>query len=162
MLLCSIVAGAQTLEGTFTQAKTIQASGRVIRSQGNFSFTAPDQLAMIYTQPDGDFFIIDGPVLRMDLRGNAVQLDTRRNALAKAQSDAILFSISGNYQRIAESMNADMTESTRNGVKTVTITARQAAPRGYSKLILDYRAGKLTRMVLEEFGGISTEYMLQY
>jgi hypothetical protein len=34
-------------------------------------------------------------------------------------------------------------------------------PKGYSGLELDYgKDGQITRMVLEEFGGISTEYVL--
>ena len=47
LLLCGIVAGAQDLEGTFTQAKTLKISGRVIKSEGTITYSAPDQLAML-------------------------------------------------------------------------------------------------------------------
>ena len=48
-LLClSISAFAQqTIECSFTQARTIQASGKVIHSEGVVSFKAPDQLIYI-------------------------------------------------------------------------------------------------------------------
>ena len=47
-------------------------------------------------------------------------------------------------------------------MKSVSITARKAAGRGYSKIVLEYVKGLPVRMVLEEFGGISTEYRFKY
>ena len=44
---------AQTLECSFTQARTIKATGKVFRSEGAVSFKAPDQLTMTYTDTDG-------------------------------------------------------------------------------------------------------------
>ena len=162
LLLCGLTAGAQNYEGTFTQAKTIKASGRVIKSEGTITYTAPDQLAMLYTLPDGDYFIIDGPVLRMDMRGVALDLNTDNNKTVKAQRNAILYSMAGRYEDIAKEMDADCTVTPRGGGKHVVIKVRKVLPKGYSGLELDYaKDGKLTRMVLEEFGGISTEYILK-
>ena len=50
----------------------------------------------------------------------------------------------------------------KNGVKTVSMKARKAAPRGYSQILMEYVKGLPVRMVLEEFGGISTEYLFKY
>lgn len=162
LLLCGLTAGAQSFEGTFTQAKTIKVSGRVVKSEGNISYTAPDQLAMLYTNPDGDYFIIDGPYLRMDLRGVALDVNTDNNKTVKSQRNAIIYSIAGRYDEIAEEMDADCTVTPRGGGKHVSIKVRKTMPKGYSGLELDYdKSGQLTRMVLEEFGGISTEYILK-
>ncbi len=162
LLLCSLVAGAQTWEGTFTQAKTLKISGRVIKSEGNISYTAPDQLAMLYTQPDGDYFIIDGPYLRMDLRGVSLDVNTSKNKTVQLQRNAILYSIAGRYEDIAQEMDADCTVSDgAAGGRHVVIKVRNKLPKGYSGMELDYeKDGRLKRMVLEEFGGISTEYLL--
>lgn len=162
LLLCGLTAGAQSFEGTFTQAKTIKVSGRVVKSEGNISYTAPDQLAMLYTNPDGDYFIIDGPYLRMDLRGVALDVNTDNNKTVKSQRNAIIYSIAGRYDEIAEEMDADCTVTPRGGGKHVSIKVRKTLPKGYSGLELDYdKSGQLTRMVLEEFGGISTEYIIK-
>lgn len=162
LLLCGLTAGAQSFEGTFTQAKTIKVSGRVVKSEGNISYTAPDQLAMLYTNPDGDYFIIDGPYLRMDLRGVALDVNTDNNKTVKSQRNAIIYSVAGRYEEIAEEMDADCTVTPRGGGKHVSIKVRKTLPKGYSGLELDYdKSGQLTRMVLEEFGGISTEYILK-
>lgn len=163
LLLCGLTAGAQTLEGTFTQAKTLKVTGKVIKSEGTLTYTAPDQLAMLYTQPDGDYFIIDGPFLRMDIKGVTVDVNTENNKTIRPQRNAILYGITGDYEKIAQEMDADCTVTAgKNGGKHVVIKARKTLPKGYSGMELDYRKdGRLTRMVLEEFGGISTEYILQ-
>lgn len=161
LLLASFAAGAQNFEGTFTQAKTLKVSGRVIKSEGNISFTAPDQLAMLYTNPDGDYFIIDGPFVRMDLRGVTLDVDTKTNKLVASQRNALLYSLAGKYEEVAKEMDADITVTPKNGGKHVVIKARKVQAKGYSGVELDYgKNGRITRMVLEEFGGISTEYVL--
>ena len=161
LLLCSIAAGAQNFEGTFKQAKTLKVSGRVIKSEGNITFTAPDQLAMLYTNPDGDYFIIDGPIVRMDLRGVTLDVDTSTNKLVASQRNALLYSLAGKYEEVAKEMDADCTVTQKNGGKHVVIKARKVQAKGYSGVELDYgKNGRITRMVLEEFGGISTEYVL--
>ena len=44
----------------------------------------------------------------------------------------------------------------------MVIKVRKAKPKGYSGMELDYKKnGQLSRMVLEEFGGISTEYLIK-
>ena len=162
LLAASLTAGAQSFEGTFTQAKTLKATGRVIKSEGNITYTAPDQLAMLYTQPDGDYFIIDGPFLRLDMRGTAMDLNTEGNKTVRAQRNAILFSISGEYEKIAQEMDATCTVTKTSGGKHVSIKVKNPQPRGYSALELDYKAnGQLQKMVLEEGGGISTEYIIK-
>lgn len=161
LLLVCFAAGAQNFEGTFKQAKTLKVSGRVIKSEGNITFTAPDQLAMLYTNPDGDYFIVDGPIVRMDLRGVAMDVDTKTNKLVASQRNALLNSIMGKYEEVAKEMDADCTVTQKNGGKHVVIKARKVVAKGYSGLELDYgKNGRITRMVLEEFGGISTEYIL--
>ena len=162
LLLFALTAGAQSFEGTFTQAKTLKVSKKVIKSEGEIVFTMPDQLAMNYTHPEGDFFIIDGPYLRMDLRGVAVDVDTRSNKTVAQQRNALIYSLSGKYEDIAKEMDATCEVSAgKNGGKHVVIKVRKQLPKGYSGVELDYRKdGKLVRMVLEEFGGISTEYLI--
>lgn len=162
LLLASLTAGAQTIESTFVQTRTIQASGKKIVSEGTFSFTAPDQLAMLYTKPDGDYIIIDGPFVRTMTKGTEVNLDTRTNAQAQKLSSTLLNCIKGNYQQVAEDNDGDLSVSEKGGVKTVTIKVRKPAPRGYSGVTVKYRKdGTPTEMTLDEFGGISTHYVLK-
>lgn len=162
LLLAGFTAGAQNFEGTFTQTKTLKVSKKTFKSEGTISYTAPDQLAMLYTKPDGDFFIIDGPIVRMDLNHIAAEVNTDNNKAARAQRNAILYGVQGKYEQIAKEMDADCTvTAAKGGGKHVVIKVRKTLPKGYSGMELDYnKAGRITRMVLEEFGGISTEYLM--
>lgn len=161
-LLCFCMK-AQQIECSFLQEKTIQASGRVIKSEGTISFTAPDQLAMLYTKPDGDYMIIDGPIIRSETKGNAVSINTDKNPSAKNLRNTLLNCITGKYEEAAKDNDADLKVSVKGQVKTVVISAKTEQPKGYSRLLLEYDAkGRLQRMVMDEFGGISTEYKLKY
>ena len=163
MLFCGICAGAQNFNGTFDQIKTLKVSKKTIKSAGEITFKAPDQLAMIYSSPEGDYFIIDGTQIRMDLRGVQLDVDTKTNKTVALQRNALIYSCTGEYEKIAKEMDADCTVTAgKNGGKHVELKVRKASPKGYSGVILDYtKAGQLVNLVLEEFGGISTEYILK-
>lgn len=161
-LLAGLTAGAQSFESTFVQTKTLKLTGKKIVSEGTISYTAPDNLALIYSKPDGDYFIVDGPFLRFDLRGNALDVNTDKNKSVRLQRNAILYGIQGKYEDIAKEMDADCTVSSVKGGKHVVIKVRKPAPKGYTGMELDYNAkGRITRMVLEEAGGVSTEYLVK-
>ena len=159
---CAWIAGAQQIESTFTQARTIQASGKVIRSEGVVSFKAPDQLTMTYTNPEGEYLIISGPMLRSNAQGQQLSIDTSKNPRFRNLRNTLLNCIMGEYETAAADNDADLDVKEKNGVKTVEMKARKTAPRGYSKIVLEYIKGLPVRMVLEEFGGISTEYKFKY
>lgn len=159
LTIAGAAASAQTTEGTFIQTKTIKASGRTFVSKGSLSYKAPDQMSMIFSDPDGDYLIIDGPYMRSDLNGTAVDVDTSRNAQMRNMKNTLLNCIAGKVDKVAADNDADMVSSPKpGGGRTVTLTARKTAARGYSRIVLEYRAdGIMTYMLLEEFGGISTE-----
>ncbi len=164
LLAMALTAGAQNFEATFKQAKTLKITGKVIKSEGEITYTAPDQLAMLYTNPEGDYFIIDGPYVRMDLRGVALDVNSTGNKLVEGQRNAILYSVAGKYEDIAKEMDASCTVTDgKNGGKHVVLKMRKVLPKSYSGMELDYdKQGKIQRMVLEEAGGISTEYVINY
>ena len=91
LLAMAFTAGAQNFEATFKQAKTLKITGKVIKSEGEITYTAPDQLAMMYTDPEGDYFIIDGPQVRMDLRGIAVDVNSTNWCRASATPSSTPF-----------------------------------------------------------------------
>ena len=163
LLGCLLTAHAQqAIDCSFTQARTIQASGKVIRSKGVISFKAPDQLTMTYTEPAGEYLVIAGPMLRSNAQGQHLSIDTDKNARFRALRNTLLNCINGQYEQAAKDNDAELAVSEKSGKKTVTMKARKAAPRGYSQILLEYVKGLPVRMVLEEFGGISTEYLFTY
>lgn len=160
---CALSANAQTLECTFTQVRTIQISAKVIRSEGKVTFTPPDEMAMTYTQPEGEYLIISGPMLRMNSMGQKLNIDTTKNPHFQNLRNTLLNCITANYEQAAIDNDAELKVTEKGGVKTVTMTARKPQPRGYSKIVMDYNQKNLpVRMILEEFGGITTDYRFTY
>ena len=161
--LAVVTAFAQQVDCTFTQDRTIQASGKVIHSEGVITFNGSDQLTMTYTQPEGEYLVISGPMLRSNAQGQNISVDTGKNARFRLLRNTLLNCITGNYEQAASDNDADLAVSEKGGIKTVSMKARKAAPRGYSKIVMEYNKKNLpVRMVLEEFGGISTEYFFKY
>ena len=162
LLLAGFTAGAQSFESTFVQTKTLKLTGKKIVSEGTITYTAPESLAMIYSKPDGDYFIVDGPFLRFDLRGVSLDVNTDKNKTVRLQRNAIMYGVQGKYEEIAKEMDADCSVSAVKGGKHIVIKARKPALKGYTGMELDYNAkGRITRMVLEEAGNISTEYLVK-
>ena len=81
LICCASLAGAQTLESEFTQTRTIKASGKTVKSEGVVSFKAPDQLTMTYTQPQGEYLVISGPMLRSNTQGKQLSVDTDKSPM---------------------------------------------------------------------------------
>ena len=152
LLLCGLAAGAQELNCTFVQKKTLKAVDKVIPGEGTVSFKAPDHLVMTYTVPAGEYLIIEGNELRTCVKGKELKVDTSKNPR-----------ITGAYVKAAEENDATLIVEDKGGVTKVSIMAKQAQPTGYSKIIIEYnKKGLPVRMVLDEFTGIETDYTFKY
>lgn len=163
LLMAVPFAQAQQIKGSFTRIITIPVADKVLHGNGNVTFTAPDKLEMTYSEPAGEFLSIDGKMLKSKSMGKTISVDTDKNAIFRKLRNTLLNCITGNYEKAAEDNNADIKTSQEGGLKTVTLTARKAAVSGYSKIILDYNKKNLpVRMVLEEFGGLLTEFQFKY
>lgn len=154
---------AQEIGASFVQNKTIKSTGRVIHGEGVVFFTAPDQLRMNYLEPKGEYLIIDGNMLRSNVGMKQIDVDTEKNPTMRGLRNTLLNCITGDYEKAAEENNADVAVEKKGDGKAVTLTARKQAARGYSKIIVKYNAQtRPVRMVLDEFNGISTEYIFEY
>ncbi len=149
----------QTLTAAFSQAKVL-LSGKEITSGGKLYFSAPDRMSMIYDNPEGDLFIIDGANLYMSKGKSAHLYDTGKNALMGSLRATLLHCIRGEVAELAAENDADIKVESLRGTVRVTITARKKVAKGYSSIILDYDASSatLTRMELVEPNGIRNIY----
>ena len=75
-LLLSLTAFAQmTYDTDFTQTKVMKVSGKTTEKAGHILFDGGNQLSMIYSQPEGEYFIIDGNMVKINMDGTKVDLD---------------------------------------------------------------------------------------
>ncbi|MBR5912228.1 MAG: outer-membrane lipoprotein carrier protein LolA [Bacteroidales bacterium] len=163
-LFLSIGAIAQTTFDTdFTQTKLMKVSGKTTDKAGHITFDGNDQLSMTYTTPKGDYFIIDGQKVKINLDGKKAELDAEKVKMVQLQRATLLNCLSSNWEQAAADNNADLTVSESKGAKTVSIVAKGKVPKGgYKSVELTYRAdGTLIKMVLEEAIGIINTYELK-
>ena len=164
MLLSAGAIAQQKYDTDFTQTKVMKVSGKTTNKAGHILFDGNDQLSMTYTDPEGDYFIIEGNMVKINMDGKKADLDAEKVKMVKLQRATLLNCLSGNWEQAAEDNNADLTVTEVGGLKTVAIVARGKAPRGgYSSVELTYRTsdGVMTQMVLEEAIGIKNTYVIK-
>ena len=160
--MMTFVASAQKVECHFTESKFIKASGKTIEGEGNLKLTPPDKFELNYTKPAGDYFIINGKTISLNLRGKKSVVDTEKNAAMKTQRNTLMNCITGKWQQAATDNNAETSVTEKGGNKVVTLTAKKTAPRGYSKIVITYRKSDNlpVELVFEEFNGTVTTYKM--
>lgn len=160
--MLTFAASAQKVECHFTESKFIKASGKTIEGEGNLKLTPPDKFELNYTKPAGDYFIINGKTISINLRGKKSVVDTEKNASMKVQRNTLMNCITGKWQQAATDNNAETSVTEKGGNKVVTLTAKKTAPRGYSKIVITYRKSDNlpVELVFEEFNGTVTTYKM--
>lgn len=164
-LLFSVTAFAQTTyDADFTQTKVMKVSGKTTNKAGHILFDGNDQLTMTYTEPEGDYFKIEGNNVRINMEGKKLNLDAEKTKMVGLQRSTLLNCLSGNWEQAATDNNADLTITEENGLKTVSIVAKGKVPRGgYKSVVLTYRLSDnaMVKMILEEAIGIINTYEIQ-
>ena len=161
-MLFSISAFAQqTYDTDFTQTKVMKVSGKTTDKAGHLTFDGNDQLSMIYTVPAGDYFKIEGNMVKINMDGKKAELDSEKVKMVELQRSTLLNCLSGNWEQAATDNNAELTVTEEKGLKNISIVAKGKVPKGgYKSVELTYRVSDntLVKMVLEEAIGIINTY----
>jgi hypothetical protein len=164
-MLTTISAFAQQkIDADFTQTKLMKLSGKTTNKTGHILFDGNDQLSMNYTQPEGDYFIIEGNLVRINMDGKKAELDANKVKMVGLQRATLLNCLSGNWEQAAADNKAETTITEDNGLKTISINAKGKVPKGgYKSVELTYRLsdGGMVKMVLEEAIGIINTYEIK-
>ena len=164
-MLFSLAAFAQqSIDTDFTQTKLMKLSRKTTEKAGHITFDGQDQLSMIYSEPDGEFFIVEGDRVKMNLNGKKAELDASKVKLVKLQRATLLNCLAGNWEQAAIDNNAETTVDEADGFRHVFIKAKGKVPRGgYNSVDLLYRIsdGALVKMVLEEAIGVINTYEIK-
>ena len=164
-VLFSLTAFAQqTFDTDFTQTKTMKLSGKTTNKVGHIVFDGKDQLQMIYSEPQGDYFIIEGNQVKINMDGKKADLDANKVKMVGLQRATLLNCLSGNWEQAAIDNNAETTVTEDKGLKTISINAKGKVPKGgYKSVELTYRLsdGRMVKMVLEEAIGIINTYEIK-
>ena len=163
-MLLSIASFAQQYDMDFTQSRVVKASGKTTEMAGHLTFDGADQLTMDYTNPEGDYFYIEGNKVKINLLGKKAELNAEKVKMVRLQRSTLLNCLTGNWEQAAIDNNAETTVTEQDGLRNIVITAKGKVPRGgYSSVEVTYRMsdGVVTRMVLEEGVGIVNTYEMK-
>ena len=164
MLFSATAFAQQQFNTDFTQIKETKASGKTVNKAGHIVYDGNNQLSLTYTDPQGDYFIIDGQQVKINLDGKKNELNTNKVKTLKLQCSTLMNCLSGNWEQAANDNNADLTITEKNGNRNVLIKAKGKVPRGgYAFVELSYRTAdnSLVKMVLEDAKGIINTYQLK-
>ena len=149
------------VECAFTRTRTLPATGKVVKHDGQLYFSAPERMAMVYNT-DKEALVIDGNTLYLKRAGKPSTFDTSNNALMRSLRNMLIDCVKGNCQKVADDNNAEITAKEVAEYYNVTMTSREAGVTGFSKIFLTYRKkdGLLVRLETIEFGGIDDVYTM--
>jgi hypothetical protein len=164
-ILCTVTTFAQkTFDTEFTQTKVMKVSGKTTDKVGHILFDGKDQLQMIYSVPEGDYFIIEGNKVKINMDGKKTELDANKVKTVELQRSTLLNCLSGNWEQAAIDNNAETTITEDKGMKVISINAQGKVPKGgYKSVVLTYRLSddSMVKMVLEEAAGIINSYEIK-
>ena len=162
VILFSVSVFAQQRYDTdFSQTKVIKVSGKTTQKSGHLTFDGNDQLTMTYTNPEDEFFIIEGSMVKINMDGKKAELDADKVNMVQLQRSTLLNCLAGNWEQAAIDNNAETNVNYEGDTQTITLTVKGKVPRGgYASVVLTYRNsdGALTKMVLEEAVGAINTY----
>ena len=160
--MLTFAASAQKVEARFTESKFIKASGKTIEAEGNLKLFSADKIELRYTNPAGDYFIIDGKTISTSVKGKKTVVDTEKNASMRTFRNTLMNCVNGEWKQAATDNNAESSVVEKGANKVVTLSAKKAVPRGYSKIIITYRKSDNipVELVFEEFNGTVTTYQI--
>lgn len=164
LLISTATFSQQKYDTNFTQTKVMKVSGKTTDKAGHLSYDGNDLLYMIYSEPEGDYFKIEGNMVRINMDGKKVELDASNVPMVRLQRSTLLNCLSGNWEQAATDNNAELTITEEKELKTISITAKGKVPRGgYKSVVLTYRVSDnaLVKMVLEEAIGIINTYTIE-
>ena len=162
IVMLTFAASAQKVEARFTESKFIKASGKTIEAEGNLKLYSADKIELRYTNPAGDYFIVDGKTISTSVKGKKTVVDTEKNASMRTFRNTLMNCVNGEWKQAATDNNAESSVVEKGANKVVTLSAKKTAPRGYSKIVITYRKSDNipVELVFEEFNGTVTTYKI--
>jgi outer membrane lipoprotein-sorting protein len=152
----------KTITSPVTETRTLP-NGKAFVSKGNFHFASPDCLAILYTNPQGEYLVINTEeIAQKKKQGKTFKLSLKKNETMKELSSTLLWCISGKLIRLAEANNASVKVSEANGVINVVFTAEVKTGRDFKKIELKYEKAtlRLKSMAMTDKNNIVTKYTM--
>jgi outer membrane lipoprotein-sorting protein len=151
-----------TITSPVTETKTMP-NGKSFVTNGNFYFSSPKMLAIRYTNPEGDYLVINETEIAQKRKsGKSFKFSLKSNERMQLLSGTLLWCISGKLINLAEAHNATVTSSEANGVINLVFTADAKAAKDFKKIELSYDKAtmRIKSMAMTDKSNIVTKYTM--
>ena len=155
-------AAYNTIQGDFTQTKTLAAKGTKVQSEGMLYISGDHQMAQHYQAPTADVLIINGSDFYMVRGTKKNKFNTAKNKTMRSLRNTLLYCVHGKPAALAAENGAEITAVQKSDGYEVTLVSTKKTARGYAKIVLlyDLKTKLLTRMQMNEYNGNSTLYQM--
>lgn len=146
----------------FVQEKFLKGMTKPVQSEGTLYYQN-DCMSMWYTQPAGDFLVINPNEFVMQSKGKQRKHNIKAGSPMLTLKNTLVMCMQGNIEGVATENGASLSYS-NNGGHTFTLSKElKKGERGYAKIVLVYdaKSNVLTSMTLTEANGNYTVYTLQ-
>lgn len=152
----------KTAECTFTQVRAVPAAKTSVDMAGELYFDSSKKLAMLYSKPSGEYFVVNGDILKMNKGGKKNQFDLTKVPMMNSLCKTLFCCIQGKIRTLAVEVNADCAVGETATSYVVTLTAKKKEVKGYAKIVLTYnkKTCLIDEMVMEEFTGVKNTYKM--
>lgn len=156
----SLDAQVKGIEASFVQTGTV--NGKVVSGEGTIYYAGPTSLALRYSTPEGEAFVIDNDEIYVAKGGKERFFNAQKNAPMRTLSRTLMNCIEGDIDAVASDNDADIITSDGSKTRKVTVKARKRSARGYEVIELRYRKsdGMVEYIKLVEFNGNVNEYIV--
>ncbi len=155
-------AAYNTIQGDFTQIKTLAAKGTKVQSEGLLYISGDEQMAQHYQAPSSDVLIINGNDFYMIRGKKKNKFNTDKNKTMRGLRNTLLYCVHGKPAALAAENGAEITASQKADGYEVTLVSTKKTARGYAKIVLFYelKTKLLVQMQMDEYNGNSTLYQM--
>ncbi len=146
----------------FNQTKNLKGMKKGIESQGTL-YAQDNKMAMIYSQPEGDFIIINDTDFAMKSRGKMRKHNIKEGSEMLKLRNTLIYAIQGDIQAIATETNSTIKYNETDKSYRFVVKANKPQKRGYKEIILNFDKETLllNRMRMVEANDNSTVYKLK-
>ena len=151
----------ETRTFAFVETRVMPKMNKTTVSEGMMKFEAPENLRMDYTQPQGDYTLIEKDKFEVFKSGKLQRLNVKDPKQKMAVYRATLLAcLGGDVEKAAALNNAKADYKTVGNTYVCTLKAENVAPRDIAalELIYDKKNGQLLKMTLTEGNGNYTTY----
>lgn len=154
-------ASLTTITSPVTETRTMP-NGKEFVANGNFYFSSPDKLAIRYTNPEGDYLVINpDEVAQKKKQGKTFKLSTKNDRVQEL-STTLICCISGKLLGLAEANDAVVTTSEANGLINVVCEVKGKNAKDFKKIELSYDKAtmRIKSMAMTDKSNVVTKYTM--